>query len=95
MDGRPPASITSAACCVRRPCVRRSGRYARQEIGDAVFGRVQDRCIEQVVREQEDVGLAVVTDGEFRRGSYWDGDFRPSGAHAVSAHVVNVVGSAG
>ena len=31
----------------------------------------QDAAIRDVVRMQEDVGLQVVTDGEFRRMSYW------------------------
>ena len=33
--------------------------------------RLQDDCIRDVVKMQEEVGLQVVTDGEFRRGSYW------------------------
>jgi len=40
-------------------------------MNDAAFGRVQDECIRDAVRRQEEVGLKVVTDGEFRRGSYW------------------------
>jgi 5-methyltetrahydropteroyltriglutamate--homocysteine methyltransferase len=32
---------------------------------------VQDGCIRDAVALQERVGLQVVTDGEFRRGSYW------------------------
>jgi 5-methyltetrahydropteroyltriglutamate--homocysteine methyltransferase len=32
---------------------------------------VQDDCIRDAVALQERVGLQVVTDGEFRRGSYW------------------------
>ena len=37
----------------------------------AEFGKLQDQCIRDVVALQEQVGLKVVTDGEFRRGSYW------------------------
>src|SRR5919198_2336526 len=33
---------------------------------------VQDQAIRDVVRLQEDCGLEVVTDGEFRRVSYWE-----------------------
>ena len=33
--------------------------------------QLQDQCIRDVVALQEEVGLQVVTDGEFRRGSYW------------------------
>jgi 5-methyltetrahydropteroyltriglutamate--homocysteine methyltransferase len=39
--------------------------------GDALR-RVQDECIRDVVRLQHDCGLHVVTDGEFRRISYWE-----------------------
>jgi 5-methyltetrahydropteroyltriglutamate--homocysteine methyltransferase len=40
-------------------------------MNDPEFARVQDECIRDAVRRQEEVGLQVVTDGEFRRGSYW------------------------
>lgn len=33
---------------------------------------VQDACIREVVQLQKDCGLQVVTDGEFRRISYWE-----------------------
>jgi 5-methyltetrahydropteroyltriglutamate--homocysteine methyltransferase len=33
---------------------------------------VQDECIREVVRLQRECGLEVVTDGEFRRISYWE-----------------------
>lgn len=46
-------------------------RHAQHEISDAAFAEIQDRAIRRVVRLQEDAGLQVVTDGEFRRSSYW------------------------
>ncbi len=46
-------------------------RHAAGEIGDDEFAGVQDACIREAVKLQEDTGLEVVTDGEFRRGSYW------------------------
>jgi 5-methyltetrahydropteroyltriglutamate--homocysteine methyltransferase len=39
--------------------------------GDALRA-VQDECIREVVELQRDCGLEVVTDGEFRRISYWE-----------------------
>ena len=42
-----------------------------KRLDDAAFAKIQDECIRDVVKMQEDVGLKVVTDGEFRRGSYW------------------------
>jgi 5-methyltetrahydropteroyltriglutamate--homocysteine methyltransferase len=48
-----------------------SGRQAANAASDPAFARVQDDCIRAAVRMQEEIGLEVVTDGEFRRGSYW------------------------
>lgn len=46
-------------------------QHARKEIGDAEFTRTQDDAIRGVVALQREVGLQVVNDGEYRRGSYW------------------------
>ncbi len=40
-------------------------------IGDAAFSAAQDRAIGDVVALQEAAGLQSITDGEFRRPSYW------------------------
>ena len=47
-------------------------RHASAEIGEADFRTAQDDAIRDVVRLQEECGLEVVTDGEFRRISYWE-----------------------
>jgi 5-methyltetrahydropteroyltriglutamate--homocysteine methyltransferase len=49
-------------------------RRAKGEISAADLKAVEDREIERVIKKQEDVGLQVVTDGEFRR-SWWHLDF--------------------
>jgi 5-methyltetrahydropteroyltriglutamate--homocysteine methyltransferase len=56
-----------------RPAVLRQAfrRRAADEIGEQEFARIQDQCIQDAVQLQEESGLAVVTDGEFRRASYW------------------------
>ena len=46
-------------------------QHAAGEIDDAAFAQIQDAAIREVVAQQEAAGLGVVTDGEFRRGSYW------------------------
>src|SRR5258707_9895925 len=46
--------------------------HSENKIGDAELGAAQDEAIREVVRLQEECGLAVVTDGEFRRISYWE-----------------------
>jgi 5-methyltetrahydropteroyltriglutamate--homocysteine methyltransferase len=42
------------------------------EIPTEALRAVQDEAIREVVALQEDCGLGVVTDGEFRRISYWE-----------------------
>lgn len=44
---------------------------ARNEIDQAQFAQIQDQAIRDVVRLQEQAGMPVVNDGEYRRGSYW------------------------
>src|SRR5689334_10572346 len=46
-------------------------QHAAGELGDQAFVAAQDRAIEAAVRMQESLGLASITDGEFRRPSYW------------------------
>ena len=45
--------------------------HADGRLADADFAAIQDQCIRDVVKLQEDVGLKSITDGEFRRASYW------------------------
>ncbi|HVL58990.1 MAG TPA: hypothetical protein VM491_21020, partial [Burkholderiaceae bacterium] len=44
--------------------------FAAGKLAPEQFHRLQDDAIRDVVRLQEQAGLGVVTDGEFRRGSY-------------------------
>jgi len=46
----------------------------RGEIDAAALRKVEDECIREVVKLQEDVGLQCATDGEFRR-TFWHLDF--------------------
>jgi len=46
----------------------------RGEINDTQLRAVEDRCIRDVVKMQEDIGLRAVTDGEYRR-KLWNVDF--------------------
>jgi 5-methyltetrahydropteroyltriglutamate--homocysteine methyltransferase len=47
-------------------------RHSAGAIAEAEFRAVQDEAIRGVVKLQEDCGLHVITDGEFRRISYWE-----------------------
>src|SRR5262249_888032 len=70
--GRPPFRADHVGSLLRPAVLRQAFRkHTAKDIGDAEFIRLQDQCIREVVALQEQVGLEVVTDGEFRRGSYW------------------------
>jgi 5-methyltetrahydropteroyltriglutamate--homocysteine methyltransferase len=47
-------------------------REAFRHLSGSELRAVQDECIREVVELQKDCGLEVVTDGEFRRISYWE-----------------------
>ena len=71
-DGRPPFRADHVGSLLRPPALRQAfRRRAGSEIGEDEFMRIQDDCVRDAVRMQEATGLEVVTDGEFRRGSYW------------------------
>ncbi len=59
-----------------RPAPLKDARAKRAEgaITAAQLKEVEDREIEKVIKKQEDVGLKLATDGEFRR-SWWHFDF--------------------
>ena len=71
-QGRPPFRADHVGSLLRPAVLRHAFRkHAAGEINEAEFIGLQDQCIRDVVALQEQVGLEVVTDGEFRRGSYW------------------------
>jgi 5-methyltetrahydropteroyltriglutamate--homocysteine methyltransferase len=71
-QGRPPFRADHVGSLLRPAVLRHAFRkHAAGEINQAEFIGLQDQCIRDVVALQEQVGLEVVTDGEFRRGSYW------------------------
>jgi methionine synthase II (cobalamin-independent) len=59
-----------------RPRDLRQAREQRQkgDIAAAQLRDVEDRCIREAVKMQEDIGMQGVTDGEFRR-NLWHADF--------------------
>jgi 5-methyltetrahydropteroyltriglutamate--homocysteine methyltransferase len=65
-------------------------RYRRNEIGAAELKGLEDAAIREVVTLQEEIGLAAVTDGEFRR-TLWHMDFLAQFANvAVARSAVRV-----
>lgn len=70
--GRPPFRADHIGSLLRPPVLRQAFKeHAAGRLDDGTFARIADGCIRDVIRLQEDIGLQVVTDGEFRRGSYW------------------------
>jgi 5-methyltetrahydropteroyltriglutamate--homocysteine methyltransferase len=49
-------------------------KHAEKKITDAQLREVEDREIDKTIKKQEEVGLKLATDGEFRR-SWWQFDF--------------------
>jgi 5-methyltetrahydropteroyltriglutamate--homocysteine methyltransferase len=56
------------------PLKEARARRDKGEINAAELKQVEDREIEKIIKKQEEVGLKVTTDGEFRR-SWWHFDF--------------------
>ncbi len=70
--GRPPFRADHIGSLLRPLKLREAWkRHAAGSLDEDSFQRITDECIREVVAEQERVGLRVVNDGEFRRGSYW------------------------
>jgi 5-methyltetrahydropteroyltriglutamate--homocysteine methyltransferase len=70
--GRPPFRADHIGSLLRPAVLRQAHKdYHAKRIDDAHFAQIQDNCIRDVVALEEEAGLCVVTDGEFRRGSYW------------------------
>ena len=69
---RPPFRADHVGSLLRPKELREAFRkYGSQGANDPEFIAIQERAIRDVVKLQEDAGLQVVTDGEFRRSSYW------------------------
>jgi 5-methyltetrahydropteroyltriglutamate--homocysteine methyltransferase len=74
-EKRPPFRANHVGSLLRPPELRTArDRYRNGEISAAELRTVEDRCIRDAVRMQEDVGMQGITDGEFRR-TLWHADF--------------------
>jgi 5-methyltetrahydropteroyltriglutamate--homocysteine methyltransferase len=69
---RPPFRADHVGSLLRPKGLRDAfRRHLQGELDNAAFAEVQDGAVRDAVRLQEAAGLQVVTDGEFRRSSYW------------------------
>lgn len=65
---QPPFRADHVGSFLRPERLKQSrSRFADGKIGAEDLRAVEDECIREVVRKQEDVGLKGITDGEFRR----------------------------
>ncbi len=72
---RPPFRADHVGSLLRPPVLREARRARAEGRLDATGLRaVEDRCITQAIRMQEEIGLRAATDGEYRR-AYWHYDF--------------------
>ena len=73
--GKPPFRAEHAGSLLRpRVVLEARDQFARQEITAEQLREIEDQATRAAVKRQEDIGLAAVTDGELRRGS-WHMDF--------------------
>ncbi len=66
-------------------------QFEAGHIDKSALRAAEDEAIRQVVKLQEEVGLKVVTDGEFRRGTYSD-SFTTQGIRGVSVQLTESEG---
>ena len=64
---------TWAACCGRPGLLDARHRHEAGEIGDEELRSAEDAAIATAVAMQEEAGIDVVTDGEFRRRDFRTG----------------------
>lgn len=75
MSRRPPYRADHVGSLLRPDELKQArAERAAGRIDAAALRHVEDRCIEQVVRRQRDIGLNAPTDGELRR-AWWHFDF--------------------
>ena len=72
---RPPFRADHVGSILRTAPVKQArARHQKREITAAQLRQVEDREIEKIIKKQEEIGLQLATDGEFRR-SWWHFDF--------------------
>jgi 5-methyltetrahydropteroyltriglutamate--homocysteine methyltransferase len=83
----PPFRAEHIGSLVRAPQLLAARRaHAAGTLDDTALAAAENAAILAVVKLQEDAGLQVVTDGEFRRGTYSD-SFTGSGISGVSVEL--------
>jgi len=85
---RPPFRADHVGSLLRPEALKAARRaYVDGRLDAAGLAAVEDREIERLIRRQQEIGLASITDGELRR-SWWHLDFL-WGLDGVSRHVMD------
>ncbi len=72
---RPPYRADVVGSLLRPAALKAARRkHDEGEIDSAALTAIEDREIDKIIKKQEEIGLKVATDGEFRR-SWWHYDF--------------------
>src|SRR3954471_198553 len=88
----PPFRAEHIGSLLRPPeLLRAREEHAAAKIDHTQRAERENAAIRDVVRLQEDIGLQVVTDGEFRRGTYSD-VFTTSGISGVAVRLTEDAG---
>src|SRR5262245_12215118 len=69
---QPPFRAEHVGSFIRPPELIQARHDLRDgKIDERELARIEDRCINEIVRLQEEAGLGIVTDGEYRRGAFF------------------------
>jgi 5-methyltetrahydropteroyltriglutamate--homocysteine methyltransferase len=72
---KPPYRADHVGSILRSTAVKDArAKHEAGKLGDAELKAVEDREIDKIIKKQEDIGLKLATDGEYRR-SWWHFDF--------------------
>jgi 5-methyltetrahydropteroyltriglutamate--homocysteine methyltransferase len=86
----PPFRADHVGSLLRSAALKEArAKRERNEISTQALREVEDREIEKVIKKQEEVGLRLATDGEFRR-SWWHFDFF-RGLDGVSFYAMDAI----
>src|SRR6516165_10591977 len=92
MNRPPPFRAEHIGSLLRPPALLDAReKHAAGKLTGEELRAAEDEAIRNVVKLQEDAGLEVITDGEFRRNTYSD-SFTSSGIFGVAAELTEEQG---
>src|ERR1700742_1798480 len=72
---KPPYRADHVGSILRSATIKDArAKHEAGKLSDAELKAVEDREIDTIIKKQEDIGLKLTTDGEYRR-SWWHFDF--------------------